>query len=199
MSRSIVALVLAGAALALPFSSLLGSPLRAQSGLRHYVVDAKASRVDARVAFLGVSSKTARFPDMTGALTLATDDPEAIDLRVVVDARTLTTGDSQTRLLRGKQFFDVARYPTVTFTGNRMQLTGDRTATVSGIMTARGVSRPKTMAIVFSAPPAETSGTDPLQVTGTTTIDRREFGMKAFPLIVGNMVRVKISARVVPG
>ena len=178
MSRSIVALVLAGAALALPFSSLLGSPLRAQSGLRHYVVDAKASRVDARVAFLGVSSKTALFPDMTGALT---------------------TGDSQTRLLRGKQFFDVARYPTVTFTGNRMQLTGDRTATVSGIMTARGVSRPKTMAIVFSAPPAETSGTDPLQVTGTTTIDRREFGMKAFPLIVGNMVRVKISARVVPG
>ena len=55
------------------------------------------------------------------------------------------------------------------------------------------------MAIVFSAPPAETSGTDPLQVIGTTTIDRREFGMKAFPLIVGNMVRVKISARVVPG
>lgn len=197
MTRFFIAVAVA--ALALPFASPLGSALRAQSGLRHYVVDAKASRVDARVAFLGISSKTARFPDMTGALTLATDDPESIDLRVVVDARTLTTGDSQTKLLRGKQFFDVANHPTVTFTGKKMELTGDRTATVSGIMTARGVSRPKTMTIVFSAPPAETSGTDPLQVTGITTIDRREFGMKAFPLIVGNMVRVKIIARVVPG
>ena len=199
MSRSIVALALTVAVLALPLALPLGSPLRAQSGLRHYVVDAKASRVDARVAFLGISSKTARFPDISGALTLATDDPEAIDLRVVVDARTLTTGDSQTKLLRGKRFFDVAHYPTVTFTGDRMKLTGDRTATVSGIMTARGVSRPKTMAIAFSSPPAETVGTEPLDVTGTTTIDRREFGMKAFPLIVGNMVRVKIVARVVPG
>lgn len=199
MSRSIVAMVLTGVALALPIASPLASSLRAQAGLRHYVVDAKASRVDARVAFLGVSSKTAHFPDMTGALTLAIDDPEAIDLRVVVDARTLTTGDSQTRLLRGKQFFDVKHHPTVTFTGKKMELTGDRSATVSGIMTARGVSRPKTMTIVFSAPPAETSGNDPLQVTGTTTIDRREFGMKAFPLVVGNMVRVRITARVVPG
>lgn len=188
-------LLFAALVLALP----LGSALYAQSGLRHYVVDGRASRVDARVAFLGFATRTARFPDMSGGLTLATDDPEAIDLRVVVDARTLTTGDAQTKLLRGKRFFDVARYPTVTFTGNRMKLTGDRTATVSGIMTARGVSRPKTMAITFSAPPAETVGTEPLDVTGTTTIDRREFGMKAFPLVVGNKVRVKFTARVVPG
>ena len=102
-------------------------------------------------------------------------------------------------MLRGRQFFDVAHYPTVTFVGKQMVLTGERTATVSGTMTARGISRAKTMAIVFSIPPVSTDGSEPLAITGTTTIDRREFGMKAFPLVVGNLVRVKITARVVPG
>ena len=38
----------------------------------------------------------------------------------------------------------------------------------------------------------------PVSFTGTTTIDRREFGMKSYQLIVGNKVDITLRARMVP-
>lgn len=166
-------------------------------GIR-YVVDRPASAVEAKVAFLGFAHKTARFPDMSGTFTLSPADLEAIDMIVDIDARTLTTGDSQTKILRGKDFFDVKRFPTVRFVGKRMRLTGDRTAVVDGQITARGVTRPLRLDVRFSAPPMASGGTQPIALTASTRIDRSAFGMTAYPFVVGRMVDVAIHARMVP-
>lgn len=182
-----------------PVLLLLCSPASAQGDERRYVVDDANSAVEAKVRFLGIASKTARFPDMKGTLRFSIGNFEAIDMVADIDARTLTTGDSETKRLRGKQFFDVERYPTVRFVGEKLELTGDRTANVIGRITARGVTRPATIVIGFSMPPFETTGNEPLAIVGTTTIDRREFGMTAFPLVVGNKVKVTIRARLMPG
>lgn len=186
----------------LPFPLLLGLlalPGAADAAVRRYVVDDAASQVDARVAILGIASKTARFPDMQGTLSLDLDDYEQISMTVDVDARTLTTGDSQTRLLRGKQFFDVAHYPTVRFVAQKLELTGDRSGTVAGQMTARGITRPVILGIGFSRIPWEAGPTEALTIVGTATIDRRQFGMGAFPILIGNKVKITIRARLVPG
>lgn len=185
--------------LLLPLLVIAAAPSAAQSDQRRYVVDDSQSDVVARVAFLGLAHKTARFPDMQGTLRFSLGDYQAIDMAVDVDARTLTTGDSETARLRGRQFFDVEHHPTVRFVGRRMELTGERTASVSGQITARGVTRPATIVVTFSQAPFQTSGTEPLSIVGTTTIDRRQFGMTAFPLIIGNRVAVTIRARMVPG
>ena len=186
--------------LALPLALLFAAPLSAQEDQRRYTIDPAASAVEAKVAFLAVASKTARFPDMKGALRFSVGNYEAVDMTVEVDARTLAGGGaSDTRMLRGKQFFDAAHYPTVRFVAERMELTGARSAKVTGRMTARGVTQPVTLAIVFSLDPMQTDGTEPLSIVGTTTIDRRRFGMTAFPLVVGNQVKITIRARMVPG
>lgn len=176
----------------------ISAPLAAQDDERRYVLDDANSAVDAQVAFLGFGHKTARFPDMAGRLQFSIGSYSDIAMTVDVDARTLTTGDSETKRLRGKQFFDVANYPTVRFTGERMELTGERTAKVTGKVTARGVTRPVVLSVGFSIPPFETTGAEPLSIVARTTIDRRDFGMKAFPLIVGNKVAVTIHARMTP-
>lgn len=174
-------------------------PASAQGDQRRYMIDDPNSQVEAQVRFLGLAHKTARFPDMKGTLRFSIGNYEAIDMVADIDARTLTTGDSETKRLRGRQFFDVEHHPTVRFVGERMQLTGDRTATVTGRITARGVTRPVTLTVAFSMPPFETTGNEALGIVGTTTIDRRQFGMTAFPLVVGNQVKVTIRARLVPG
>lgn len=171
---------------------------QSQDGRLRYVVDDANSEVQARVAFIGISEKTARFPDMSGTFSLSFTDLNTVDMQVTVDARTLTTGDSQTARLRGRQFFDVAHHPTVSFVGDHIRFTGERTANVSGRITARGITRPSTIAATFSQPLAEMSTSDPVSIVATTTIDRRQFGMTAFPLIVGNHVDITIRARMVP-
>ncbi len=174
-------------------------PAVGAAGDLRYVVDKSASRVDAKVPFFGIASKTARFPDMSGTFNLSFANMEALDMVVDIDARTLTTGDSQTKTLRGKQFFDVAHHPTVRFVGRRLNMTGDRTATVEGNITARGVTRPIKLTVSFSIPPVSTGGTQPISIVGTGVIDRRQFGMNAYPWIIGAFVNVTIRARMVPG
>lgn len=174
-------------------------PAQGAAGDLRYVIDRSASHVDARVAFFGIATKTAKFPDMSGTFNLSFANLEALDMVVDIDARTLTTGDSQTKTLKGKSFFDVARHPTVRFVGRHIKMTGDKTATVEGDITARGVTRPIRLAVTFSVPPFSTGGTQPISIVGTGVIDRRQFGMTAYPFIIGAMVNVTIRARMVPG
>lgn len=175
--------------------------LVAASGpLYRYRIDPQGSSVSARVAFLGLASKTARFPEVSGSIALQPDRLDAIDLDVTLDATRLTAGDSVTLArLKGKDFFDVERYPTIRFTGHHMTMRGERTADVQGEVTARGVTRPATLAVTFDAPPAQSNGRDTIALTGLTTIDRRQFGMTAYSMIVGRNVTIRIRARMVPG
>lgn len=179
---------------ALPVLLLLGA-----APVRHYAIDPAASEVSARVAFFGFSSKTARFPKVTGGITLSPTAPERIDLAVMLDAGALTAPDTVTLgRLRGPRFFDVARYPTIVFRGQTMRLTGSRDAEIAGQLTARGVTRPATLAVRFAEPPTEADGLRPLRLEGETVIDRRDFGMTAYPLIVGRKVKITIRAVLVP-
>lgn len=164
------------------------------------MVDSKASSVSAKVGFFGLGSKTAGFPQMSGKVLLEPDRPDRISLDVTLDARALTAPDKVTLArLRGEKFFWVERYPTIRFVGERMALAGDRKGTISGTLTARGVTQPVTLAVSFDKAPLSAARGEAMTLTGTTTIDRRKFGMTAYSLVVGKQVTITLKARMVPG
>ncbi|MEY4269783.1 MAG: hypothetical protein RLZZ58_999 [Pseudomonadota bacterium] len=164
-----------------------------------YRVDPAASAVAAKVGFMGLGSKTANFPAMTGGVTLSPSAMDRIALNVSIDATRLTAGDSvTTNRLKGKDFFDVANHPMVSFKGTALTMTGAATGKVAGQLTARGVTRPVTLAVTFSSPPAKATGRDPIGLTATTTINRRDFGMTAYSLVVGKKVAITIKTRMTP-
>ncbi len=165
-----------------------------------YQLDGTQSEVNARVAFMGLASKTAHFPRMSGAIRLTPGRLDTIDMDVELDARALTAGDkSTTETLKGKDFFDVVNHPVVRFEGQRMTMTGPVTARLDGQITARGVTRPATLTITFRQDPAKATGRDPILLSARTTINRQDFGMKAYSLVVGKKVTITINARMVPG
>ena len=164
-----------------------------------YTVERSASDVTAKVGIMGVGSRTAQFPDVRGTARLERGSNESIDLDVTIDARTLTASDRLTRdRLRSEQYFWVSKYPTVRFTGQRMAMTGARTGKVEGTLTARGVSKPVSLSVSFDKSPADLPAGAMVTLTGTTRINRRDFGMKAHGLIVGKMVDITIKARLRP-
>ncbi len=173
--------------------------LAASGPVHNYRIDAAQSSVSAKVGFLGLASKTAQFPKMSGRITLRPDRLDTIDLDVELDARALTAGDKVTLArLKGKDFFDVENYPTVSFSGDRMTMTGPKSATVEGSITARGVTKPVVLQVAFTEPPSTANGRDPVQLAARTTINRYDFGMKAYGTIVGKKVTIAIKARMVP-
>lgn len=181
----------------LPLLALL-TLANAASVPQRYTLDAAASNVSAKVPFFGLASKTARFPRMEGAVTIVPGAPEQAVIDVTFDATAIEAPDSVTLArLRGDKFFWVERYPTIRFLGRSLKLSSATRGTVAGDLTARGVTRPATLAVTFDADPVAQAG-KPVSFTGTTTIDRREFGMKSYQLIVGNQVDITLRARMVP-
>ena len=188
------------ALLRLVLLALLGLSALAQaaSAPLRYTLDASASNVAAKVPFFGLASKTARFPRMEGAVTIVPGAPEKALIDVTFDATAIEAPDSVTlERLRGEKFFWVEKYPTIRFVGRSLKLASPTKGTVSGELTARGVTRPASLVVTFTADPIAQAG-KPVSFTGTTTIDRRDFGMKAYQLIVGNKVDITLKARIIP-
>ncbi|MEL6737789.1 MAG: YceI family protein [Pseudomonadota bacterium] len=165
----------------------------------NYTIDVAASDVSAKVPFFGLSSKTARFPKMAGAVTIVPGKPEAARIDVTFDATALEAPDSVTlSRLKGEKFFWVEKYPQVRFVGETLELTSATKGTVTGQLTARGVTQPATLKVEFDKNPLTAPRDQAISFTGKTTIDRREYGMKSYQLIVGNKVKITLRAKMLP-
>lgn len=171
----------------------------ASAASQRYTIDAAASSVSAKVSFFALASKTARFPKMAGDVKIVPGQPEAARIDVTFDATALEAPDKTTlERLRGEKFFWVEKYPQVRFVGERLTLTSASKGNVKGRLTARGVTRPATLEIEFDTPPLKAPRGQAIRFTGETTIDRRDFGMDSYQLIVGNKVKITLSARMKP-
>ncbi|WP_336987115.1 YceI family protein [Altererythrobacter aquiaggeris] len=165
-----------------------------------YAVDRAQSSVAAKVAFLGLASKTASFPSMSGTVRIAPERPQDMAINITIDATRLTAPDAVTLgRLRGEKFFWVEKYPAIKFAGRSMTILGPKRGKVDGSLTARGVTRPVALDVVFDRPVSALTDGRPVTITANTRIDRRDFGMTSYSLIVGRKVDIAIKARMNPG
>ncbi|NKB21250.1 MAG: polyisoprenoid-binding protein [Alphaproteobacteria bacterium] len=94
----------------------------------------------------GVSMQTAEFTKVDGMLTLDPDNVEKSKLSVTIDANSVSSGVKIfDKHLKGKRYFDVAKFPKITFVSTSVKRTGDKTADVIGDMTIHGVTKPVTL------------------------------------------------------
>lgn len=169
------------------------------SAPRIYSLDAEASEVNAKVAFLGLSSKSMKFPKMSGEVRIVPDAVERASIDVTFDATALEAPDETTlKRLKGEKFFWVEKYPTVRFVGSELKLKTATRGTVSGDLTARGVTKPQTLDVTFDTDPLKAAPGESIGFTATTRIDRRHYGMKSYQLVVGNKVNITMKARMIP-
>jgi polyisoprenoid-binding protein YceI len=124
-----------------------------------------------------LSNVRGRFTGISGTVVDADEDPKRSSVKVAVDVTTLITGDPQRdEHLRSADFFDVAKYPSMTFESRRV--TGSRDKfTVTGDLTIHGQTREVTLDVTFNG-----TGTNPLGqpvagFTAETKINRKDFGL----------------------
>jgi polyisoprenoid-binding protein YceI len=102
-------------------------------------------------------------------------DPAAGRLEVLIQTRSLDTGDGERNaLLRGRDFFDVARYPQARFDATRIVRTPAGYQAL-GSLTLRGVTRRVT--VRFSWRPAVIGGRRVRELNGSTTLRRLDYGI----------------------
>lgn len=139
------------------------------------------TRVVADVAWRGQGVEV-RFPTIAGSIDFDADRPETARAMIRVAAVDATTGlPPVDALLRGPDYLDAARHPTIDFRLDRLEQTSGSTADIFGSITFRGVTRPirfEAMVIRYGA-----AADDPRRFEAgfdlTGQLDRREFGSVA--------------------
>jgi polyisoprenoid-binding protein YceI len=132
------------------------------------------------VAFIGrhfmVTKVRGRFTGVTGAVTIAENMNDS-KVDVTIDMASVESGsDARDEHIRSAELFDVATYPTATFSCTHVDWRGDR-GTVTGDLTIHGVTRQAPLAVSFEGYVRDPWGGDRAIFSARTKVNREDFGV----------------------
>jgi len=143
------------------------------------------------------------FPLPSGTLTLDDATPANTKVNATLDPSLITTGvEERDTHLKSADFFDVAKYPTVTFVSTSVTKSGAGSYSVTGDLTMHGITKPVTLALTVSAPFNHAGGVR-RGIEATTSVNRKDFGINwEFPgegagVVVGDIIKLNIDAELV--
>ena len=161
-----------------------------------YKVDADHSGVGFSIRHF-VSNVSGRFRDFDGVIRYDAEKPEASSVALTVRAASIdTTNNDRDEHLRSKDFFEVAKYPTLSFTSTKVTARDAKTLEVTGTLTMHGVTRQITFPVqllgTMKAPQGEKAG-----FAASFTVNRKEYGINWNNVldsgpVLGDEVRISI-------
>jgi polyisoprenoid-binding protein YceI len=159
-----------------------------------YTIDPKHTLPAFEINHLGFSTQRGRFNTTSGTITL---DREAKRGSVLVTIETASVDTGVAKLeehLKGEDFFNVARYPTMTFKSNNLKFKGDVPVAAEGELSLLGVTKPLTLVITaFKCGPNPIAKKEACGADATAVIKRSDFGMNYALPAVGDEVKLVIN------
>ena len=142
-------------------------------------VDPVHSSAELKVRHMMISNVKGAFKNITGTLKLNGADLTQSAVEASIDASTIDTCDAQRDAhLKSADFFDVEKFPRLTFKSNRVSKNKDGELTVTGDLTIHGVTRNAIFKV--EGPSAATKdpwGNTRVGLSATTRINRKDFGL----------------------
>jgi polyisoprenoid-binding protein YceI len=142
-------------------------------------IDPDHSSFQFKIRHLMVSNVKGGFTKVKGAVTMDDKDIANLSVELMIDAASVNTGHAQRdEHLRAEDFFDVAKYPTITFISKKVMKDGPDRLKVTGDLTIHGVTREVTVSV--EGPTQEVKdpwGNFRRGATGTAKINRKDFGL----------------------
>jgi polyisoprenoid-binding protein YceI len=142
----------------------------------------------------GYSTQLSRFDKTTGSITL---DKAARtgSVDVTIDTTSVNTGYPLfNQHIQGEDFFDTAKYPTITYKSTKVNFDGDKPATIEGNLTVKGITKPVTLTVTsFHCMPHPMLKKDACGANATATIKRSEFNAGKYAPYVGDDVKLTIA------
>ncbi|WP_243373687.1 YceI family protein [Geotalea sp. SG265] len=159
-------------------AAIIALSLPAMASASSWKIDADHSNVGFKVRHLMVSNVKGSFEKVAGVLELNDKDITKSKVDVTIETASVNTNVAKRdEHLRSADFFDVAKYPTMTFVSKKVAKAG-KYLKVTGNLTLHGVTRP----VVLTVEPLTKESKDPWGnlrrgTTATTTINRKDFGL----------------------
>ena len=167
----------------------------AQAGT--WQIDPKHTAAQFSVKHLGVSTVRGAFSKVTGSVTHDPADPSKDSLEATIDASTVDTRlEMRDNDLKSPHFFDVQKFPTITFKSKSVKGMGSGKLQMTGDLTMHGVTKEVVLDVDGpSAPIKDPMGPGQrIGASASTKINRQDFGIVGAPAVVGDEVTITIDA-----
>jgi polyisoprenoid-binding protein YceI len=166
--------------------------------------DLSHSSVNFHVRHLMVSKVHGRFTKWNGTLQLDDQDLTKSRLEVSIDAASVDTKEQKRDdHLRSADFFDVEKFPTLTFVSSKIERASDDGYVVSGDLTIRGITKAVTLEVEGGEQVKDPWGGTRTGFSAKTQVNRKDFGLtwnvalEAGGFVVGDKIEITLEIEAV--
>jgi len=161
------------------FSTIIALALPTFAFATTWTIDPDHSNIGFKVRHLMVSNVKGSFDKYTGVVEINDKDITKSKVEVSIDTNSINTNvQKRDEHLRSADFFDVAKYPTMTFVSKKVATAGKDKLKVTGDLTLHGIT--KQVVLDVEGPTKESKdpwGNIRKGASATTKINRKDFGL----------------------
>jgi polyisoprenoid-binding protein YceI len=170
-----------------------------------WAIDSAHASAQFAVKHLMISTVRGQFHGVTGTVNWDDKDITKSTVDVSIDMNTVDTQEpNRDKDLKSENFFDVAKYPTMTFKSKRIEQAGAGKLKVTGDLTIHGVTKEVTLDVEGpTAPIKDPWGKTRVALNATASVNRQDFGVKwnknmdGGGVVVSDNVNITIDAELV--
>jgi polyisoprenoid-binding protein YceI len=151
-----------------------------------------------------VTTVRGRFNEFRGNVSVEDDDPTTAVVSATIQVASLDTGQTQRdQHLRSGDFFDVERYPEMTFAGTGVESRGGNRYRLQGALTIKDQTRPISLDVEVEERFTDPFGNERVGVTASGKLNRKDWGLtwnqvlEAGRLLVGDEIKVEVESALI--
>jgi polyisoprenoid-binding protein YceI len=170
-----------------------------------YQIDPAHTHAQFKVRHMMIANVRGEFSKVTGSVVFDPDNPISTYIKAEIDVSTITTHEPQRdEHLKSGDFFEAARYPSITFTSKSVTASSADGFEVTGDLTIRGNTRQVALSVEAVTPEAKDPwGNLRRGATAKTRINRKNFGLEwnvaleAGGFLVGDEIEITIDIELI--
>jgi polyisoprenoid-binding protein YceI len=169
-----------------------------------YDVDPSHTSVEFAGKHMMVTTVRGRFRQFSGQVEVEDDDPTTARVTATINTASLDTAvDQRDNHLRSGDFFDVERYPEMTYVSTGVERIGQNRYRVTGDLKIKDQTRPVTLEVDVEERFVDPFGNERIGVSATGKLNRKDWGLswnqvlEAGRLLVGDQIKLEIEGALV--
>ena len=170
-----------------------------------YQIDPAHASAQFKVRHMMIANVKGEFTRISGSAAYDPSNPSAAQIQAVIDASSISTRDEQRDgHLKSADFFDVAKFPSITFQSSKVLPSGAGSFDVMGDLTIHGVTRPAVLTVEEVTPEAKDPwGNLRRGATAKTKVNRKDFGLQwnvaleAGGFLIGDEIEITIDVELI--
>lgn len=144
----------------------------------NWTIDGSHSLAEFSVKHMMVSTVKGRFQTVSGNITWDETNPANSSVEATIDATSITTNDEKRDAhLASADFFEHAKYPTITFKSTKVEARNAENFKVTGELTLHGVTKEVTLDVEYNGSGKNPWGMTVAGFSAKTSLNRKDYGL----------------------